>query len=48
MGEGTAEAGLISAANLDQGLQKYFNESEAEDPNETNDVMKYVQVRLNQ
>ena len=46
LGQGTAGAGLISAANLDQGLQKYFNESYTEDPNETSDVMKYGQVRL--
>ena len=31
LGQGTAGAGLISAANLDQGLQRYFNESEEED-----------------
>ena len=30
LGQGTAGAGLISAANLDQGLQKYFNETEPE------------------
>ena len=27
LGQGTAGAGIISAANLDQGLQKYFNMS---------------------
>ena len=46
LGQGTAGAGLISAANLDQGLQKYFNESEEDHTNKSNDVMKIGNVRL--
>ena len=46
LGQGTAGAGLISAANLDQGLQKYFNESESEEQNQDNEVTKYGQVRI--
>ena len=42
LGQGTAGAGLISAANLDQGLQKYFNESEEDNTN----VLKIGNVRL--
>ena len=38
LGQGTAGAGLVSAANLDRGLQKFFNKSEK--------VMKYGHVRL--
>ena len=38
LGQGTAGAGLVSAANLDLGLQSYFNNS----PN----VMHYGSVRV--
>jgi hypothetical protein len=38
VGQGTAGAGLVSAANLDQGLQSHFNKS--------NQVMYYGNVRL--
>ena len=38
LGQGTAGAGLVSAANLDLGLQKEFNHSK--------DVMYYGQVRV--
>ena len=38
LGQGTAGAGLVSAANLDLGLQKEFNHS--------NDVMYYGHVRV--
>ena len=38
LGQGTAGAGLVSAANLDLGLQKYFNNS--------HNVMNYGSVRL--
>jgi hypothetical protein len=43
LGQGTFGAGLISAANLDQGLQKHFNESEEDN---LNDVMKLGNIRL--
>ena len=38
LGQGTAGAGLVSAANLDLGLQKEFNHIK--------DVMYYAQVRV--
>ena len=38
VGQGTAGAGLVSAANLDLGLQNHFNRS--------NQVMNYGHVRL--
>ena len=38
LGQGTAGAGLVSAANLDLGLQKYFNKS--------HNVMSYGNVKL--
>jgi hypothetical protein len=38
LGQGTGGAGLVSAANLDLGLQKFFNT--------TNNVMNYGQVRV--
>ena len=38
LGQGTAGAGLVSAANLDLGLQKYFNNSP--------DVMHYGGVKI--
>ena len=38
LGQGTAGAGLVSAANLDLGLQKYFNNSP--------DVMDYGGVKI--
>ena len=38
LGQGTAGAGLVSAANLDLGLQKYFNNSQ--------NVMHYGNVKL--
>jgi hypothetical protein len=44
LGQGTAGAGLISAANLDQGLQKYFNVDEDEEEDISNDVIKFGQV----
>ena len=46
VGQGTAGAGLISAANLDQGLQKFFNETESEEDNDDEVVMKYGEVRI--
>ena len=46
VGQGTAGAGLISAANLDQGLQKFFNETESEEDDIEEDVMKYGEVRI--
>ena len=46
LGQGTAGAGLISAANLDQGLQKHFNESEEEKDDTVNHVMKIGKVRI--
>ena len=46
LGQGTAGAGLISAANLDQGLQKYFNVSEDDNEDVTKDVIKFGQVRI--
>ena len=46
LGQGTAGAGLISAANLDQGLQKFFNQSEHENEDKNNEVMKMGKVRL--
>ena len=42
LGQGTAGAGLVSAANLDIGLQKYFNTSD----NTSNPVMYYGNVRV--
>ena len=38
LGQGTAGAGLVSAANLDMGLQKYFKQSR--------EVMNYGQIRI--
>ena len=38
LGQGTGGAGLVSAANLDLGLQKFFNTS--------SNVMNYGQVRV--
>ena len=48
LGQGTAGAGLISAANLDQGLQKYFNvdEDEEEEEDISNDVIKFGEVLI--
>ena len=46
LGQGTAGAGLISAANLDQGLQKYFNETEPENESTGEDVTKFGNMRL--
>ena len=50
LGQGTAGAGLISAANLDRGLQKYFNETkkegDEEKEKEEEDVFHYGKVRI--
>ena len=48
VGQGTAGAGLISAANLDQGLQKHFNQPPPEDEAEAEDdnVLKFGTVRI--
>ena len=44
LGQGSASAGLISgAANLDQGLQKFFNENDDETDD---DVIKYGETRI--
>ena len=43
LGQGTSGAGLMSAANLDQGLQKHFNESEEDN---INDIIKLGDIRL--
>ena len=43
LGQGSASAGLISAANLDQGLQKYFNKTDDETDD---DVLKYGETRI--
>ena len=48
LGQGTAGAGLVSAANLDQGLQKYFNETEPENKSTGEDIIKFGNVKINQ
>ena len=44
IGQGTAVAGLISAANLDLGLQKYFNPIDSNNP--CKNVMYHGNVRI--
>ena len=47
LAQGTSGAGLISAANLDRGLQKFFNKKEDEDEDDDqNGIMKYGKVRI--
>ena len=46
LGQGTAGAGLISAANLDIGLQKYFNRAKSDELNKTEEVAMLGKVRI--
>ena len=46
LGQGTAGAGLISAANLDIGLQMYFNKDETDDEEAKEDVAMFGDVRI--
>ena len=46
LGQGTAGTGLISAANLDIGLQKYFNRAKSDELNKTEEVAMLVKVRI--
>ena len=46
LGQGTAGAGLISAGNLDIGLQMYFNKDETDDEDAKEDVTMFGDVRI--
>ena len=46
LGQGTAGPGLISAANLDIGLQKYFNKATVDTDETENEVAMFGEVRI--
>ena len=46
LGQGTAGAGLISAANLDIGLQKYFNIDKSDELGKNEEVAMLGKVRI--
>ena len=46
LGQGTSGAGLISAANLDTGLQKFFKKDESESNTLIGDVAMLGKVRI--
>ena len=46
LGQGNTGAGLISAANLDLGLQKYFNIGESDELGKSEEVAMLVKVKI--